>query len=66
MTTSNPRPNVTLPRRTVLTAGGVVAVGGVLVACGGGESPSPASEETAEEAEVAEEIGDAEVAVDQG
>jgi len=58
---------VTLPRRKVLVAGGVVAVGGVLVACGGGESATPsAADETAEEAEVAEEIGDEEVAADQG
>lgn len=56
---------VTLPRRKVLAAGGVVAVGGVLVACGGGESAAPANE-TAEEAEIAEEIGDVEVAEDQG
>lgn len=56
---------VTLPRRKVLAAGGVVAVGGVLVACGGGESAAPA-DATAEEAEIAEEIGDVEVAEDQG
>ena len=56
---------VALPRRKVLAAGGVVAVGGVLVACGGGESSAPA-DATAEEAEIAEEIGDAEVAEDQG
>lgn len=58
---------VTLARRKVLAAGGVVAVGGVLVACGGGESAAPpVADETAEEAEIAEEIGDAEVATDQG
>ena len=58
---------VTLPRRKVLAAGGVVAVGGVLVACGGGESAAPTvADETAEEAEIAEEIGDEEVAADQG
>ena len=58
---------VTLPRRKVLAAGGVVAVGGVLVACGGGESTTPTvADETAEEAEIAEEIGDEEVAADQG
>jgi Rieske Fe-S protein len=56
---------VALPRRTVLAAGGVVAVGGVLVACGGEESAAPA-DATTEEAEVAEEIGDVEVAEDQG
>lgn len=54
-----------LPRRKVLAAGGVVAVGGVLVACGGQESAAPV-DATAEEAEIAEEIGDAEVAEDQG
>jgi nitrite reductase/ring-hydroxylating ferredoxin subunit len=58
---------VTLPRRKVLAAGGVVAVGGVLVGCGGGESAAPTvADETAEEAEIAEEIGDEEVAADQG
>ncbi|MDA2988853.1 MAG: Rieske (2Fe-2S) protein [Actinomycetota bacterium] len=58
---------VTLPRRKVLAAGGVVAVGGVLVACGGGESAAPTvADKTAEEAEIAEEIGDEEVAADQG
>lgn len=58
---------VSLPRRKVLVAGGVVAVGGVLVACGGGDGAAPSStDQTAEEAEVAEEIGDAEVAADQG
>lgn len=58
---------VTLPRRTVLAAGGVVAVGGVLVACGGSESSAPsAAGETAEEAEIAEEVGEEEVAADQG
>lgn len=58
---------VTLPRRKVLAAGGVVAVGGVLVACGSGESAAPtAQDETAEEAEDAEAIGDEEVAADQG
>lgn len=57
---------VTLPRRSVLAAGGVVAVGGVLVACGGGESASPVADQTAAEAEAAEEIADEEVAADQG
>lgn len=54
-----------LPRRKVLAAGGVVAVGGVLVACGGQENAAPV-DATAEEAEIAEEIGAAEVAEDQG
>lgn len=54
-----------LPRRKVLAAGGVVAVGGVLVACGGQESAAPV-DATAEEAEIAEEIGAEEVAEDQG
>lgn len=57
---------VTLPRRKILVAGGVVAVGGVLVACGGESSTPSAADGTAAEAEVAEEIGDEEVAADQG
>ena len=43
-----------------------MAVGGVLVACGGGDSATPAADPTAEEAEVAEDIADQEVAAYQG
>lgn len=74
-------------RREVIAGGGIVAVGGILVACGGGSSgtqdssasapsatptakpsstPSPADAATAEEAEIAEEIAEDEVAEDQG
>ena len=55
-----------VPRRTLLAAGGVVAVGGVLVACGGSQtsSPDPVDEPTqdaqSEGAELAEEVGQAE------
>ena len=67
MTNSDIARVVTLPRRKVLAAGGVVAVGGVLVACGGSDTATPTEpEETSAEAELAEEIGDAEVATDQG
>jgi Rieske Fe-S protein len=67
MTKINHPQVVKLPRRTVLAAGGVVAVGGVLVACGGNDSgESSATDPTQEEASVAEEVGQAEVQADQG
>lgn len=65
----------TVGRREVIAGGGLVAVGGILVACGGGgtateetaaPSPSETEAETAEEAEAAEEIGEEEVEQDQG
>ena len=59
--------SVRLPRRTLLAAGGVVAVGGVLVACGGSQTTSspesvndPTQGAQSEGAEVAEELGQAE------
>lgn len=59
--------SVKVPRRKLLAAGGVVAVGGVLVACGGSQTtsaPEPVDEPTqdaqSQGAEVAEEIGQAE------
>lgn len=45
-------------RREVLAGGGLVAVGGILVACGGGESssaPATSQESTSEDAATAEE-----------
>ena len=67
MTKLNHAQVVKLPRRTVLAAGGVVAVGGVLVACGGSDSAeSPATDPTQEEASVAEDVEEAEVQADQG
>lgn len=45
-------------RREVLAGGGLVAVGGILVACGGGESssaPAPTQASTSEEAATPEE-----------
>jgi len=67
----------TVGRREVIAGGGLVAVGGILVACGSGGSateetaaadPSPSETEaaTAEEAEVAEDIAQEEVQQDQG
>lgn len=61
-------------RREVIAGGGLVAVGGILVACGGGtateETPAPSPSDTeaatAEEAEAAEEAGAEEVQQDQG
>lgn len=58
---------VRVPRRTLLAAGGVVAVGGALVACGGSEASAPqdpvdepTQDAQSEGAEIAEEIGEAE------